>query len=305
MFIKEDNEKSQIIKLIKQSRTDDELKSMLIDLVNLLVVDNIDISDLKDALRKTLSSNGTKLNSVLDVIEDTQDDRVLIKANKVLNANDDLLDKLENKEIKVQPRTKEELKQIIKDTIKEKGNKCDLNFIDTSLITDMSGLFDSSDFNGDISKWDVSNVKNMSEMFDGSKFNGDISNWDVSNVEDMAYMFCVSNFNTDISKWDVSNVKDMSKMFYDSKFNRDISKWNVSNVKDMSEMFEYSKFNRDISKWNVSNVKDMSGIFYSSDFNGDISKWDVSNVKNLSGMYEMFDNSPLEDKPEYQPKFEN
>ena len=305
MFIKEDNEKSQIIKLIKQSRTDDELKSMLINLVNLLVVDNIDISDLKDALRKTLSSNGTKLNSVLDVIEDTQDDSVLTKANKVLNDNDELLDKLENKETKVQPRTKEELKQIIKDTIKEKGNKCDLNFIDTSLITDMSGLFDSSDFNGDISKWDVSNVKNMSEMFDGSKFNGDISNWDVSNVEDMAYMFCVSNFNTDISKWDVSNVKDMSKMFYDSKFNRDISKWNVSNVKDMSEMFEYSKFNRDISKWNVSNVKDMSGIFYSSDFNGDISKWDVSNVKNLSGMYEMFDNSPLEDKPEYQPKFEN
>ena len=44
MFIKEDSEKSQIIKLIKQSRTDTELKTMLIDLVNLLVVDNIDIS---------------------------------------------------------------------------------------------------------------------------------------------------------------------------------------------------------------------------------------------------------------------
>ena len=277
-MIENNGEKSQIIKLIKQSRTDNELKEMLIDLVNLLVVDNIDISELKTALRKTLSSNGTKLNSVLDVIEDTQDDNVLIKANKVLNDNDELLDKLENKEIKVQPKTKEELKQIIKDAIKEKGNKCDLNFIDTSLITDMSGLFDSSDFNGDISKWDVSNVKDMSEMFDGSKFNGDISNWDVSNAEDMAYMFC------------------------GSKFNEDISNWNVSNVKDMSKMFEYSKFNQDISNWDVSNVEYMSGIFYSSDFNGDISKWDVSNVKE---MYEMFDNSPLEDKPEYQPKFEN
>ena len=240
MFIKEDNEKSQIIKLIKQSRTDNELKEMLIDLVNLLVVDNIDISELKDALRKTLSSNGTKLNSVLDVIEDTQDDNVLIKANKVLDDNDDLLDKLENKEIKVQPKTKEELKQIVKDTIKEKGNKCDLNFIDTSLITDMNGLFDSSDFNGDISKWDVSNVKNMSEMFAGSKFNGDISNWDVSNAEDMAYMFCESNFNTDISKWNVSNVEGMNYMFYDSNFNRNISKWNVSNVEDMRYIFDKS-----------------------------------------------------------------
>ena len=87
MFIKKDSEKSQIIKLIKQSRTDTELKTMLIDLVNLLVVDNIDISELKSALKKTLSSNRTKLNSVLDVIEDTQDDKVLTKANKVLDDN--------------------------------------------------------------------------------------------------------------------------------------------------------------------------------------------------------------------------
>lgn len=34
----------------------------------------------------------------------------------------------------------------------------DLNFIDTSLIKDMSRLFKNSEFNGDISKWDVSNV---------------------------------------------------------------------------------------------------------------------------------------------------
>ena len=144
---------------------------MLIDLVNLLVVDNIDISELKTALRKTLSSNGTKLNSVLDVIEDTQDDSVLTK------------------EFKIQPKTKEELKQIIEDTIKEKGNECDLNFIDTSLITDMGYLFQHSKFNGDISKWNVSNVKDMYAMFCGSNFDGDISKWNVSNVEGMSYIF--------------------------------------------------------------------------------------------------------------------
>ena len=235
MFIKEINEKSQIIKLIKQSRTDNELKSMLIDLVNLLVVDNIDISELKSVLRKTLSSNGTKLNSVLDVIEDTQDDSVLTK------------------EFKIQPKTKEELKQIIEDTIKEKGNECDLNFIDTSLITDMSYLFQHSNFNGDISKWNVSNVKTMEFMFCGSNFDEDISKWDVYNVKDMYAMFCGSSFNGDISKWNVSNVEDMNYMFYDSNFNRNISKWDVSNVETMSYIF---------------------------------------------------DKSPLEDKPEYQPKFE-
>ena len=195
---------------------------MLIDLVNLLVVDNIDISELKSALKKTLSSNRTKLNSVLDVIEDTQDDSVLTK------------------EFKIQPKTKEELKQVIEDTIKEKGNNCDLNFIDTSLITDMSYLFQHSNFNGDISKWNVSNVKTMEFMFCGSKFNGDISDWDVSNVKDMYAMFCGSSFNGDISKWNVSNVEGMNYMFYDSNFNRNISKWDVSNVEDMSYIFDKS-----------------------------------------------------------------
>ena len=40
--------------------------------------------------------------------------------------------------MKFQPKTKDELKKIIEDTIKEQGNNCDLNFIDTSLIKDMS-----------------------------------------------------------------------------------------------------------------------------------------------------------------------
>ena len=188
-MIENNGEKSQIIKLIKQSRTDTELKTMLIDLVNLLVVDNVDISELKSALKKTLSSNGIKLNSVLDVIEDTQDDNVLVKANKVLNDNDDLLNKLENKETKIQPKTKDELKKIIEDTIREKGYECDLNFIDTSLIDDMSLLFCDIHFNGDISKWDVSNVKDMNNMFAYSSFEGDISNWDVSNVKYISFVF--------------------------------------------------------------------------------------------------------------------
>ena len=49
-----------------------------------------------------------------------------------------------------------------------------------SNITNMSNLFERTNFNGDISKWDVSNVTNMYSMFYGCKtFNKDISNWDV------------------------------------------------------------------------------------------------------------------------------
>ena len=42
---------------------------------------------------------------------------------------------------------------------------------------------------GDISNWNVSNVTDMSDMFNDTEFNGDISKWDVSNVTDMSDMF--------------------------------------------------------------------------------------------------------------------
>ena len=87
-----------------------------------------------------------------------------------------------------QPKTKDELKDIVKARIREHGPEYDLNDIDVSLIDDMSYLFDRMNFNGDISRWDVSNVKNMNAMFYNSNFKGDISKWDVRNVEDMFYI---------------------------------------------------------------------------------------------------------------------
>ena len=57
------------------------------------------------------------------------------------------------------PKTKEELEELVKKLIKERGNDADLNDIDVSNIEDMSQLFYASSFNGDISQWNVSNVK--------------------------------------------------------------------------------------------------------------------------------------------------
>ena len=117
---------------------------------------------------------------------------------------------LEKKRIKpIVFATDENIGKLVMDAIAELGNEADLNFIDTSHVTDMSHLFKDTKFNGDISKWDTSQVTDMSFMFYKSNFRGDISNWDTSNVTNMCYMFTRSKFNGDISKWDTSSVINM------------------------------------------------------------------------------------------------
>ena len=116
---------------------------------------------------------------------------------------------------KYYPKTKEELKALIKQRIEQEGNEVNLNDIDVSEITDMFKLFMGLDFNGDISSWDVSNVNDMTYMFyKCKKFNQDLSTWDVSKVTNMTFMFdYCKKFNQDISNWDVSNVEYYRDVF--------------------------------------------------------------------------------------------
>lgn len=145
--------------------------------------------------------------------------KLLIKEKLIINKNT----KINN--YHYHPKDRKELQDLIEELMKERGDKADLNDIDTSSIT------------------------NMYQLFLRSEFNGDISGWDVSNVDDMDSMFIYSNFNGDISKWDVSNVKNMGYMFYGSKFNGDISNWNVNKVKDMMDMFDGCPLKKNPPKW--------------------------------------------------------
>ena len=187
---------------------------------------------------------------------------------------------------KYKPETKEELQKLVQDE-----NIC-LGDIDTSLITDMSGLFSfegRKDFSG-IENWNTSNVTNMRGMFYNCyNFNEDIQKWNVSNVKDMGHLFynCI-NFNQNISKWNVSNVTDMRGMFNGCKnFNQNLNSWNVSNVTDMRGMFNGCKnFNQNLNSWNVSKVKEMVYTFaHCSNFNQPLDNWDTSNVISATGMF--------------------
>ncbi|MEI0799240.1 BspA family leucine-rich repeat surface protein [Brachyspira intermedia] len=195
---------------------------------------------------------------------------------------------------KYKPTTKEELKRLV-----FTNNSIKLGDIDTSLITDMSDLFNKSerkDFDG-IEEWDTSNVENMAYMFaymdynvlgqySMTEFNSNLNNWNVSKVKNMIYMFAYCTyFNQPLNKWDVSNVENMAGMFLGAKkFNQPLNNWNVSKVKDMSDMFHSCEaFNRPLDKWDVSNVKDMSNMFnVALKFNQNINNWNVSNVEDLS-----------------------
>ncbi|MEI0516354.1 BspA family leucine-rich repeat surface protein [Brachyspira murdochii] len=140
------------------------------------------------------------------------------------------------------PKNKIELRSLIE------NSNIYLGDIDTSLITDMSMLFDKPNFacfEGSYSEYESYNVR--------SDFSG-IEKWDTSNVITMKSMFHnVKNFNININDWNVSKVADMSYMFYGaSSFNMPLYKWDISNVENMCGMFENAvSFNQDLDAWKV------------------------------------------------------
>lgn len=107
----------------------------------------------------------------------------------------------------------------------------------TGQVSDMSYLFASTSFDGDISYWDTSSVDTMDAMFwKNTSFDMDIGGWDISNMESTYSMFHkASSFNQNISLWETSKITTMYRMFDGaSSFDHDISTWDVSSVVDYS-----------------------------------------------------------------------
>ena len=178
----------------------------------------------------------------------------------------------------------------------------DLTNLDTSNITDMSGMFahcGSLQNVGDLSNWNTSNVTDMSGMFkncESLKAVKGLSQWNTSKVTNMSRMFenCESLQTVDnLSSWDTGKVTDMSGMFGGCSYLHtlgDLSNWDTSNVTNMSGMFYNCTSLQnvgDLSNWNTSKVTDMSLMFWGCGLQavGDLSRWNTSKVTDMSSMF--------------------
>lgn len=167
-----------------------------------------------DAIEKKLTK--TEIGAINFAIEGTDENGQIVFDGKRIFKRDDY-DRLSNTVISV--RNREHLDVLIEYVLKsaqtearwillsevpkisenvvDLGVTIDLNFLDVSKVTDMSGLFKDFDVSPhpekgwfckihlDISKWNVSNVTKMSQMFDCKNVDfGDLSKWDRSRVTD-------------------------------------------------------------------------------------------------------------------------
>ena len=203
-------------------------------------------------------------------------------------------------------------------------NNIELTNVDTSMVTDMSGMFsycygltslnltafntsDVSNMGGmfymygsslvsiDLSSFDTSNVTNMGSMFGGLEIltTLDVSNFDTSKVTDMQYMFykCNSLPSLDLSNFDTSKVTDMTLMFYycESLISLDVSEFDTSVVTSMYGMFQNCSIlaSLDVSSFYTPKVTSMDDMFRGcSDLTSlDLSNFDTSEVTTADAMF--------------------
>ncbi len=213
------------------------------------------------------------------------------------------------------PKDTAKLRRLIKKDIKDQGADVNLNYIDTSGITDMSSLFEIEEgatFNGAIHCWNVSKVTDMSAMFKGTTvFNQDIRSWDVRAVTTMESMFDGAEaFEQNLTAWGehVQLMVDTASMFAAASKLAGVPNWKKSdgtrvcfdhtaniNVMEnkgelrrkISDLITADELSPNLNHLETCNVEDMSDLFISNNsLNGDISQWDVSNV---TSMYKMFE----------------
>lgn len=163
--------------------------------------------------------------------------------------------------IKIIPKTKRELKNLIKERFEKQGSALDFTDIDVRNVEDMGSLFDEiAPTSLNLSNWKVSNLKNARYMFYNCEnlTKLDLSRWDVSNVSSMRAMFfnCNNLKTLNLSGWKTDNCEFFNEMFaYCTKLERidGIEDFKVDKADTMKSMFNGCENLPDINfdKWNV------------------------------------------------------
>ena len=160
------------------------MKNLLESISNNAILEKVIniLSDLPDDDIQSFDIQKKSMNSLVNVKE--QLDRKKIKQDLLTsiclykdteyckNFPNDLINELNNPDNfrkyagLIQAQNPEDLDDLIYIAIDQLGHDGNLNWIDTSDITDMSDLFyDNKIFNGHIELWDLSNVEDFSRMF--------------------------------------------------------------------------------------------------------------------------------------------
>ncbi|MDC1162518.1 BspA family leucine-rich repeat surface protein, partial [Tenacibaculum sp.] len=133
---------------------------------------------------------------------------------------------------------------------KENAGVIDLSNWNTATITDMSGMFFSTNTlkRAGIGNWDVSSVTNFNNMFlDASVFNENLNNWNigenVSGTINLAGIFSsATKFNSPLHNWDVSKVDNFTYTLRGAfEFDQDLSSWDISNGTTFIGMLDSTK----------------------------------------------------------------
>ena len=140
----------------------------------------------------------------------------------------------------------------------------DLNFLDTSNVTNMTAMFQN-----------CSLLKTL-----------DLSGLNTKNVTIMTGLFnkCSSLANINLSSFNTENVENIQSLFYHctSLINLDLSNWNVSKVTSLYSTFDMcsSLKSLNLNNWNTTKITSIRTAFYgcSSLSELDLSSFDFSNV---------------------------
>ena len=147
----------------------------------------------------------------------------------------------------------------------------DFSHLDSSNITDLSGLFMgcSNLLNVDFSNFNSSSLITMQSMFYNCESieSIDLSNFNTSLVIDMSYLFdgCEKLQSIYLSNINTSKVENMAYMFSECKslVSLDLSYFDTSSLTNMDDMFNNCKalILLDISNFNLDNITDSQNIF--------------------------------------------